>query len=204
MTVTKQNLAACVQAADQAMGGLEQDLNAADAKLGDGDTGSMLARLFTGLAQTDLSTAPDIGAAFSALAKAAAISTGSSLGTLAATALQTIGKETKGRDSVDADDMPALLSSAMQAMMARGKASLGDKTILDSIEAVIAGVKEEPTLSAAAAAAELALNAFRNKPNRIGRARMFGDKTIGIDDPGMLAVALLARHLADKAMASAR
>lgn len=201
MTVTKANLSACAKAAHQAMGELEQELNAADAKLGDGDTGSMLARLFAGLAQTDLSQAEDMGAAFSALAKAAAVSTGSSLGTLVATALLTIGKESKGRTDLDGSDMPALLASAMEAMMARGKAAPGYKTILDSLDAVIKSLIREPTLHAAAEGAQRALDDFRNKPNRIGRARMFGDKTIGIDDPGMLAFALLSRRLADNSTA---
>jgi len=201
MTVTKANLSACAKAAHQAMGELEQELNAADAKLGDGDTGSMLARLFAGLAQTDLSQAEDMGAAFSTLAKAAALSTGSSLGTLVATALLTIGKESKGRTNLDGSDMPALLTSVMEAMMARGKAAPGDKTILDSLDAVIKSLIREPTLHAAAEGAQRALDDFRSKPNRIGRARMFGDKTIGIDDPGMLAFALLSRRLADNSTA---
>ncbi|KAB2784169.1 dihydroxyacetone kinase subunit L [Brucella anthropi] len=201
MTVTKANLSACARAAHQAMGELEQELNAADARLGDGDTGSMLARLFAALAQTDLSQAEDMGVAFSTLAKAAAISTGSSLGTLVATALLTIGKENKGRANLDGSDMPALLASAMEAMMARGKAAPGDKTILDSLDAVIKSLTREPTLHAAAEGAQRALDDFRSKPNRIGRARMFGDNTIGIDDPGMLAFALLSRRLADNSSA---
>lgn len=142
-----------------------------------------------------------MGAAFSALAKAAAVSTGSSLGTLVATALLTIGKESKGRTDLDGSDMPALLASAMEAMMARGKAAPGDKTILDSLDAVIKSLIREPTLHAAADGAQHALDDFRSKPNRIGRARMFGDKTIGIDDPGMLAFALLSRRLADNSTA---
>ncbi|MFI3905369.1 dihydroxyacetone kinase subunit L [Ochrobactrum sp. S1502_03] len=196
MTVTKTTLASCATAVHQAMGNLEQTLNAADARLGDGDTGTMLARLFASLAQTNLEQTEDIGMAFSTLAKAAAVSTGSSLGTLVATALLTIGKETKGRDSLEDADMPILLNKAMDAMMARGKAVLGDKTILDSLDAIIKNLTTEPTLRAAAEGAEQALDNFRAKPNRIGRARMFGDKTIGIDDPGMLAVAMLSRHLA--------
>ena len=32
-----------------------------------------------------------------------------------------------------------------------------------------------------------ALDRFRDQPNQLGRARMFGAKSIGLDDPGMLA-----------------
>lgn len=197
MTVTKANLTACVATAHQAMQELEQDLNAADAKVGDGDTGAMLTRLFAGLAQTDLAKTDDIGSAFASLAKAAAVSTGSSLGTLIATALLTFGKETKGKDEIEAAAIPVLLAKALDAMMARGKASLGDKTVLDSIDFIISHLKQETSLASAAMGAESALEDFRGKPNRIGRARMFGDQTIGIDDPGMLAVAKLTRYLAD-------
>ncbi len=199
MMVGKADLTFCVETAHEAMSGLEQVLNAADAKLGDGDTGTMLARLFAGLSKTDLSQAEDLGTAFRALARAAAISTGSSLGTLVATALMTFGRETKGQETVDAAAVPALLAKAMEAMMARGKAELGDKTILDSINAIIRRLNETPDIKAAAEAAEAVLDEFRTKPNRIGRARMFGDQTIGIDDPGMLAVTRLAKYLADKA-----
>jgi hypothetical protein len=40
-------------------------------------------------------------------------------------------------------------------------------------------------------AAEHALDAYREREARIGRARMYGAKSVGFDDPGMLAVVLL-------------
>lgn len=83
--------------------------------------------------------------------------------------------------------------------MALGGASLGDKTVLDSLDAISAGLSavsthDQARLVAAQAASD-ALDSFRNRPNRIGRARMFGDQTIGIDDPGMLAIARLTEAL---------
>ena len=40
-------------------------------------------------------------------------------------------------------------------------------------------------------AASETLDAFRDRPNKLGRARMFGERTIGLDDPGMLAFSRL-------------
>ena len=61
----------------------------------------------------------------------------------------------------------------------------------------IAGMDDPAAMAAAAtAAAESTLTAFRGKPNRLGRARMFGDKTIGMDDPGMRAFQRLVAGLA--------
>ncbi|SDG15476.1 dihydroxyacetone kinase subunit L [Pelagibacterium luteolum] len=170
---------------------LEQDLNRADAKLGDGDTGTMLARVISALASV---TPPgnDVGAAFSAYGRATAMATGSSLGTLIATAFLTAAKATKGRESVAWSEISPLLADARDAMLARGGASLGDKTVLDGLDAVAAATQdvEDPEAlgKSAATAARWALDSFRDKPNKIGRARMFADGSKGLDDPGMLAL----------------
>src|SRR5690606_29605487 len=106
----------------------------------------------------------------------AASATGSSLGTLLATALLTIARETKGQAEIDPAALSDLVGKARDAMMARGGAKLGDKTVLDSMDAAaqaLAGATNPA--QAVAKAAEEALTAFRDKPNRIGRARMFGD-----------------------------
>jgi dihydroxyacetone kinase-like protein len=44
-------------------------------------------------------------------------------------------------------------------------------------------------------AAANAIEEFRNKPNRIGRARMFAEKSVGMDDPGMVAVLRMTESL---------
>jgi dihydroxyacetone kinase len=200
MTITVPSIASAVARANSAMGRLEQVLNDADARLGDGDTGGMLARVIGKMAEVDLSSATDPGSALSQLAKAATIATGSSLGTLFATGLLAAGREAKGRETIMAGDLSALIATARDAMIARGGAALGDKTVLDSLDAIAEGLKGVQTSEQAAKAAEKAaseaLEAFRMRPNRIGRARMFGDQTIGIDDPGMLAVKELCAALA--------
>jgi dihydroxyacetone kinase len=200
MTITVSSISSAVARANSAMGRLEQVLNDADARLGDGDTGGMLARVIGKMAEVDLSSATDPETALSQLAKAATIATGSSLGTLFATGLLAAGREAKGRETIMAGDLSALIATARDAMIARGGAALGDKTVLDSLDAIAEGLKGVQTSKQAAKAAEKAaseaLDAFRMRPNRIGRARMFGDQTIGIDDPGMLAVKELCAALA--------
>lgn len=200
MSITVSSIAFAIARANAAMGPLEQVLNDADAKLGDGDTGGMLARVIGKMADVDLSAATDPGSALSQLAKAATLATGSSLGTLFATGLLAAGREAKGRETIGAGDLSGLVATARDAMIARGGAALGDKTVLDSLDAVAEALKgaetPEQAASAAAKAASDALDAFRSRPNRIGRARMFGDQTIGIDDPGMLAIKELSAALA--------
>ncbi|MGK6316607.1 dihydroxyacetone kinase subunit L [Neorhizobium sp. DT-125] len=191
---------AVVAKAAAAMVELEQELNAADAKLGDGDTGGMLARVISAIEKAAVPSNEDVGTCFSAYAKAAAVATGSSLGTLFATALMTLAKDTKGQASVPLSELAPLLAKARDAMMARGGAKLGDKTVLDAIDAVVHALEgigdPAETKSRAVAATRAVLSEFRGKPNKIGRARMFADQTIGLDDPGMLAFAKLCEAVA--------
>lgn len=182
---------------------LEQELNVADSRLGDGDTGVMLARVFDAMAQIDYAAQADIGAALSQMARKTASATGSSLGTLIATGLLTTAKRVKGATEIPFGDIGGHIAASVEAMAARGKASLGDKTVLDILDALtdaLAGASDASSAARAATdACQATLDAFRDRPCKIGRARIFGDKSIGMDDPGMLAVNGLVLAIADPA-----
>lgn len=171
---------------------LERELNEADSKLGDGDTGGMLARVIQAIDGAAPQSGAEVGATLSAYAKATVGATGSSLGTLIATALMTAARQTKGRAEVPWSELSTILADCRDAMSARGGANLGDKTVLDALDAVataIIGLDQGPVIHAAAlAAARDTLVQYRDRPNKIGRARMFADASKGLDDPGMLAL----------------
>jgi len=197
MPITVQTLRDAVARSHARIARLEDPLNAADALLGDGDTGSMLARVLEKMAATDLSTSTDVGGAFNALARATMSATGSSLGTLLATALLTFAKSTKGRGEIPWSELSGLIGQAIEAMKARGGASLGDKTILDALHRIAQSLTGIDEASAAAHAAETgalaALEHFKPLPCKIGRARLFPEKSTGAHDPGMFALHLLLR-----------
>ena len=133
----------------------------------------------------------DVGMAFLAAAKAFQRVSSSSYGTLTATALMAAAKRAKGRTEVPWAEAPSLVAAARDAMMERGKGALGDKSVLDIVDAVaraIAGMDDPAAmLPAATTAADASLETFRDQPNRLGRARMFAEKSVGMDDPGMRA-----------------
>ncbi|WP_457093842.1 DAK2 domain-containing protein [Microvirga sp. P5_D2] len=195
-----QEIAAAIASVKARMATLEQDLNAADSQLGDGDTGGMLARVVDRLSEENLGAVDDVGVAFSTLARAAASSTGSSLGTLLATALMTMSRSTKGRAEVPWSELGDLLAAARDAMLARGGAKLGDKTVIDGLDAIAnatRGIDDRAGIGQAANASAIEVLArFRDEPCRMGRARMFGDKSRGMDDPGMLALVRLTEAVA--------
>jgi phosphoenolpyruvate---glycerone phosphotransferase subunit DhaL len=194
------SLSVAVARAHAAMASLEQPLNEADAKLGDGDTGSMLARVFDRLSEVDLKGQSELGGAFRALAAASMAATGSSLGTLFGTGLMAAGRETKGLAELDWSRLSPMLAAARDAMLARGGAKLGDKTVLDALDAVATASQDlaEPSAIAAAAtrAGQETLDRFRPIASSIGRARMFAERSVGLDDPGMLAFVRLSEAVA--------
>ncbi len=111
----------------------------------------------------------------------------------------TSAKRCAGIEALDRATLAALLGEVVDTLAARGGARLGDKTVLDSLHAVQQALAEAPDGVAlrpiACDAAQAALDAFRDRPNRIGRARMFADKTLGLDDPGMVALLRMAQSL---------
>jgi len=170
---------------------IERELNAADAKLGDGDTGVMLRRVVEQLVATS-SVAPDnVAGAFRAYAMTSSAATGSSLGTLITIALTTASRIAQSEQEVEWNGLGHLLDAVVEAMSKRGGAELGDKTILDGVSAAahaVDGLSDPRDIRAAILeAAGRALFEYRDRPCRAGRARMFAERSVGLDDPGMLA-----------------
>ncbi len=166
-------------------------LNSADGELGDGDLGVTMVRGSRLVMETVDDLPEDLGMALMKVAQAFTKTSGSSFGTLLATGLLAAAKATKGRTEMPWRELSPILGTAIAAMMARGKANLGDKTVLDAMAAVqhaTDGVEEPAALlQASRDAASAALDEFRGQPNKIGRARIFAEKSVGLDDPGMLA-----------------
>lgn len=168
-----------------------EDLNAADALIGDGDLGVSLTRIARAMRDVLPDLPDDVGQAFLKCVQAVTKVSGSSYATLLASALMSAAKATRGRREVPWSEVAALLDGASQAVQARGKAAQGDKTVIDAIAAAAAAAdgKDDPLviLDAARNAVDEAIDQFRDLPNKVGRARIWADKSIGLDDPGMLA-----------------
>jgi dihydroxyacetone kinase-like protein len=167
------------------------ELNALDAALGDGDLGVTMVRGGHSV-RAELSSLPDdVGMALMKCAQAFTRISGSTLGTLLATGLMSAAKATKGRREVAWSEVSTLLAAAADSIARRGGGQLGDKTVLDALEAsriATDGIEDPARLvTAADKAVEAVIMQFRERPSRQGRARIFGAKSVGRDDPGMVA-----------------
>jgi dihydroxyacetone kinase-like protein len=173
-------------------------LNVLDGQLGDGDLGVTMQRGGRELAKVLPTLPDDVGMALLACAQAMTRVSGSSYGTLLATGLMAAAKATRGRTEVPWSELSALLLGALEAMLARGKASLGDKTVLDVLDAaarVVDGVAPSDMLAAASGAVDETMTRMRGQQAKIGRARIFAERSVGLDDPGMLAFREMLRGL---------
>jgi dihydroxyacetone kinase-like protein len=175
-------------------------LNAADGRLGDGDLGVTMTRGMRLVAETRDDLPADLGPALMRCAQAFTRTSGSSYGTLLATGLMAMAKALKGRESVEATEIADLVAAARDAMAARGKTAVGGKTVLDSLDAIAgatAGLDDRAAVAEAAVrAARGALDRFRDEVATVGRARIFGEKSRGLDDPGMLAMERIVTAIA--------
>ena len=190
---------------DRVGAAMERDfemLNAADGALGDGDLGVTMTRGMRAMREQADDLPDDLGMALLRCAQAFTKSSGSSYGTLLATGIMAMARDLKGETEISPERISSLVSLARDQMQARGKAELGGKTVLDSLDAVARatdGLSEPDAVAdAAARAVDDALDTFRPQKATVGRARIFGEKSVGLDDPGMLAMTRIVQALADR------
>jgi dihydroxyacetone kinase-like protein len=181
-------------------------LNELDARLGDGDHGLSMSRGFSGVAAFLREKAPATidealvqgGMHFNEVS-------GSTIGILMFSALREAGKAAGGRASLGAAELAEMLAAAIEGIKRRGKAEVGQKTILDSLHPALVALEERlstgagdaEALQAAALAAEQGAEATRELESKIGRAKWFSERSRGELDPGAVSGAIIVRTVAD-------
>jgi dihydroxyacetone kinase-like protein len=106
-------------------------------------------------------------------------------------------KQTIGKTELPPEAISQLLRSACQKMSERGSAALGDKTVLDTVDAAAQALESHPadSVNAVISAVDQTIVLFRNRQSKIGRARIFADRSVGLDDPGMVAFRVMVGAL---------
>ena len=181
--VTTSGIARAVRNIYARLDAIRDQLNAADRVTGDGDTGMTIASVVTAWYAALGTEQADVSAMLQELGKLTRRATGSSLGSVLGIGLVAAGK-------VHDASPVAMLNAAASAITDRSGASAGDKTILDSLLAIRDALAKD---ASAIDAAQRALSDFRQREAKIGRARIYGARSAGHDDPGMLAAFLLLR-----------
>ncbi|PWC07868.1 dihydroxyacetone kinase subunit DhaL [Mycetocola zhujimingii] len=183
-----------------------------DRDIGDGDHGENMDRGFAAVL-TKLDDLPDEatpGDVLKLVATTLISTVGGASGPLFGTAyLKASGAVGSARE-LDSAAVVSLLGAARDGIVLRGKAEVGDKTMIDAwtpavdaaAGAAAEGQDEAGVLAAAAEAAERGAEATEPLVARKGRASYLGERAIGHRDPGAQSTALLLRAAATTAAAS--
>ncbi len=170
------------------------DFNAADGKIGDGDLGVTILHGLEEVNNNISKFSDDMGVNFMLCSQAFVKKSGSSFGTLIAFSFMNISKNLKEKTECKHEDIVTIFETTLKTILQRGKANLGDKTIADSLDLIIKNLKTNQNYSEVfKSATKQALENFKGKKIKIGRARMFEDKTKELDDPGMYALNKLSQ-----------
>jgi dihydroxyacetone kinase-like protein len=180
-----------------------------DREIGDGDHGENLDRGFTAVVAKLDGLAEDAAPAdvFKLVATTLISTVGGASGPLFGTAFLKASGAIAGRADLDAEALIALLTAARDGVVLRGKAAVGDKTMIDAwTPAVVAaasaaadGGDEGAVLEAAARAAEEGAAATEPLVAHKGRASYLGERAVGHRDPGAQSSALLLRAAVEAA-----
>jgi phosphoenolpyruvate---glycerone phosphotransferase subunit DhaL len=183
------------------------ELTKLDAAIGDGDHGTNMARGFRAVLERlgGLPGDATIGAVLRAVSMALIGKVGGASGPLYGTFYLAMGRSIGEATEVDDAAVATGLRAGLDGVVARGKAQLEDKTMVDALhpalEALDAALAEGKDLGAALDAAEAAARqgvaATVPLVARKGRASYLGERSRDHQDPGATSSHLIVEALAD-------
>jgi dihydroxyacetone kinase-like protein len=176
-----------------------RQLTKLDSEIGDGDHGNNMNRGFQAalerLENADLATPADV---LKAVSMALISKVGGAAGPLYGTAFLRASSALGDTEEVSAEDAAEALEAALGGIKQRGKAEVGDKTIVDALQPAVEAAREAAdggsvagVLRAAAGAAEQGAEATVPIRARRGRASYLGARSEGHQDPGATSTYML-------------
>ncbi|AUX96698.1 glycerone kinase [Salmonella enterica] len=181
------------------LSGLETHLNALDAKVGDGDTGSTFAagaRAIAALLQRQQLPLNDLPTLFALIGERLTVVMGGSSGVLMSIFFTAAGQKLEQGAS-----MAEALNAGLGQMKFYGGADEGDRTMIDALQPALAALLAEPdNLQAAFAAAQAGADrTCQSSKAGAGRASYLNSESLlGNMDPGAHAVAMVFKALAER------
>jgi dihydroxyacetone kinase-like protein len=206
MNVSREGVLRWLDASQKVFAENRQQLTELDSAVGDGDFGISLDRGFTAV-QAELSANPpaDLRSVFQNAATVLIRTMGGTSGPLLGTFFLRAAAACAGKSELAPGDVVALFQAGVDGIQQRGKAALGDKTMLDALlpavdamrGALEAGNGLAEILDRGAAAAEAGMQATTTMQARKGRGSYLGDRSVGHQDPGATGAHLLLKTAAE-------
>ena len=177
----------------------KQDLlTQADKAIGDGDHGIGMTRGFEAVLQKlNQKNFDSVGAMLQDIGTTLLMSIGGAAGAIFGTWFRGAAASLMDKMIFDSDALANMLTDGLSAVKARGKAKLGDKTMVDALApaacnaTAMKGQSLEEALAATTKAAQEGMETTKNMVATIGKAKSLGQRAIGHPDPGALSTYLI-------------
>jgi dihydroxyacetone kinase-like protein len=211
LSVSYDDAVALIRAYADVVAENKEFLTELDSAIGDADHGINMNRgmkaalVAVGEQVVDEQAGGDIGAMFKAIGMKLVSTVGGAGGPLYGTLFLQFGLKSAGKAELEPGDWAEMLSAAVEGVIARGKAELEDKTMVDALvpgrDALKAALDEGAAfgdaLKRSAAAAEEGMKATIPLVARKGRASYLGERSAGHQDPGATSSYLFLQTVAD-------
>ncbi len=179
-----------------------------DRAIGDGDHGENMDRGFKAVVAKLDDASEDVASVLKLVASTLMSTVGGAAGPLYGTAFMRAAKAAS-ENEMDANGVVAMIAGALDGVVARGKATTGEKTMVDAWTSALeaaqgvaaAGGSAAEALRAAATAAQVGAEATIPLQATKGRASYLGERSIGHQDPGATSTAYLLATAAEAAEA---
>lgn len=168
-------------------------LVALDSAIGDADHGVNMDRGFTAVLSELQNTHPDsIGSALKIIAMVLIKTVGGASGPLYGTFFLKASMEAGTKKELTVEELYTIFSAGVEGVKSRGKASVGDKTMIDAWVPALEAMKSrlngtgdlKESLKAAAEGAEQGMLSTKELLAKKGRASYLGERSVGHQDPG--------------------
>jgi len=183
----------------------EQDyLVELDGKMGDGDLGLTMVKGFNSLYdEVDYIVADDLGTILLRLGMKMNTTVPSTMGSLISICLLKSAAVVKGKTTCSLADMARMGRAALDGVMERGQAQVGEKTMLDALHPAVVilesfasqGKEADEALPLAYQAAKDGMERTKHLVSIHGRAGYYKEKTLGMPDAGAVAVTLIFKGI---------
>lgn len=171
----------------------KEELSELDRAVGDGDHGVTMSLGWQAILETiDKYDSPDCGALCKEMAMSFLNAVGSSVGPLYATAFLRGSAALQDKELLDEEDIVQFWLAAVRGIQERGKAKVGDKTMLDTwlpaMEALESAWDASMSLTAsldeAVRAGKAGMKSTAQLVSQVGRSSRLGERSAGHLDPG--------------------
>jgi len=180
-------------------------LSEIDGAVGDGDHGINMAKGFSMVGDGLDEQPDDIGSLLNYVGMTLLTYIGGAMGPIYGTFFMKMGKAVKGKKSIEASDVSGMLTAALEGVVKRGGAEVGDKTLVDTLHAaeqafnksVESGDALDKSLDDMMAAAKAGMESTKDMVAKKGRSSRLGERSKGTIDAGSASCYLILKSLGE-------